>query len=239
MAKHYGLLQGPPYARQKGPSRITDLLLVLAAAWAVVYMVYMFLPQSRQRYPEYMYEPVLISYAYFEKDAIQRANFEYFLAVGSKYPALHSNMHWVFVVSGDGCAPCTGLYNVLNERDGADLTPLGIKEASFNSKFSLLIRTENAGMDLGAHNTTLEWMSYRGLLSNYSYFIFINSSVKGPFMPAWIPPEWHWTAAYLEAFQPPTTTLSGTAGRLPGELLLQSTLILPCRFKSRRVCVVA
>lgn len=217
MAKQYGIPYGPPSVRQKTSSRITDIIMVLAAAWAVVYVLYLFWPQGRERYPEYMFEPVLISYAYFEKDAIQRANFEYFLAVGSKYPMLHSNMHWVFVVSGETCAPCTGLYNVLNERDGSDLTPLGIKEASFNSKFTLLIRTENAGMDLGAHNITLEWMSYRGTLSRYKYFIFLNSSVKGPFLPTWVPPEWHWTTAYLAAFEPPSTALGGTAGGLPGK----------------------
>jgi hypothetical protein len=162
---------------------------------------------------------VLISYAYYEKDAIQLSNFEYFLAVGSHYPLLHSNMHWVFVVSGEKCSPCPGLYSGMSEREGADLTAIGIKEASFNSKFTLLVRSENVGMDLGAHNATLEWLSYRGTLGRYKYFIFLNSSVKGPFLPAWTPPEWHWTAAYLAAFQPPPTAIQSghsSAALLPG-----------------------
>lgn len=45
----------------------------------------------------------------------------------------------------------------------------------------------------------------------YKYFIFLNSSVKGPFMPAWVPPEWHWTIAYLSAFQP-EPNLAGASG---------------------------
>lgn len=120
---------------------------------------------------------------------LQLANFEYFLAVGSHYPQLHSNMHWVFTVSGERCAPCTALYSVLPEWDHSDLSVLGIKEARFSSKFSLLIRTENVGMDLGGHNVTLEWLGYRGHLQHYKYFIFLNSSVKGPFLPPWLPPS--------------------------------------------------
>lgn len=49
----------------------------------------------------------------------QLANFEYFLAVGSHYPRLHTNMHWVFTITGEGCTPCTALYSVLPERDPA------------------------------------------------------------------------------------------------------------------------
>jgi hypothetical protein len=30
-------------------------------------------------------------------------------------------------------------------------------------------------------------------------------------MPSWTPPEWHWTAAYLAAFQPLPTALGGGA----------------------------
>jgi len=133
---------------------------------------------------------------------LQLANFEYFLAVGSHFPALHTRMHWVFTVSGERCSPCTALYSVLPQRDPTDLSVLGIKEARFSAKFSLLVRTENVGMDLGGHNVTLEWLTYRGQLGNYKYFIFLNSSVKGPFLPSWVPPEWHWTNAYLAAFQP-------------------------------------
>jgi hypothetical protein len=150
---------------------------------------------------------------------LQLANFEYFLAVGSHHSQLHSNMHWVFTVSGERCAPCTALYNVLPERDHSDLSVLGIKEARFSSKFSLLVRTENVGMDLGAHNVTLEWLGYRGHLQLYKYFIFLNSSVKGPFLPLWLPPFWHWTASYLAAFQPEQAASGATdprAAAFPG-----------------------
>jgi hypothetical protein len=45
--------------------------------------------------------------------APQVANFEYFLAVGSHYPPLHTNMHWVFVVAGEKCTPCASLEALL------------------------------------------------------------------------------------------------------------------------------
>jgi hypothetical protein len=43
----------------------------------------------------------------------QRANFEFFLAAGTHYPAAHKDVHWVFVVSGDVCTPCKNLYSLL------------------------------------------------------------------------------------------------------------------------------
>lgn len=63
--------------------------------------------------PAYVDAPVLISYAYYEKDPIQVANFEFFLAAGTTYPARHSDVHWAIVVSGDNCSPCQGLRAVL------------------------------------------------------------------------------------------------------------------------------
>lgn len=34
-------------------------------------------------------------------------------------------------------------------------------------------------------------------LSYYKFFIFLNSSVKGPFFPTYMPKHWHWTHAFL------------------------------------------
>lgn len=35
----------------------------------------------------------------------------------------------------------------------------------------------------------------RGLLRRYKYFIFLNSSVRGPFVPTYMPPQWQVRAA--------------------------------------------
>lgn len=43
----------------------------------------------------------------------QASNFEFFLAVGTSPPPSNAPLHWSFVVSGDNCSPCQGLYGVL------------------------------------------------------------------------------------------------------------------------------
>jgi hypothetical protein len=140
-------------------------------------------------------------------------------------------MHWVYVVSGEACTPCARLHGTLDagsSRAGSssrlgreqqhaptasaaspDLARLGLREARAGDTFSLLVRGENVGMDLGGHNTTLEWLRHRRRLGSYAYFIFLNSSVKGPFMPAWVPSHWHWTYAFLAAFQPSGAAAAG------------------------------
>ncbi|GBF98574.1 hypothetical protein Rsub_11299 [Raphidocelis subcapitata] len=147
--------------------------------------------------PPYARQPILISYAYYEKDPIQASNFEFFLAVGTSPPPSGQPVRWVFVVSGDNCAPCQGLHGALRQRDEADLSSIGIREAWHDSRFSLLLRAANEGMDLGAHNATLAYLQQRGELGLYAYFVLLNSSVKGPFLPAWLPPGWHWSHAFL------------------------------------------
>ncbi len=58
-------------------------------------------------------------------------------------------------------------------------------------------------MDIAAHNVTLEWIARGGRGSKYAHFIFLNSSVRGPFVPMFMPPGWQWTLAF-------TTRLSAT-----------------------------
>jgi hypothetical protein len=84
------------------------------------------------RLPAYTTAPVLVSYAYFEKDPIQLANFEYFLATATKSSGvLEPNVHFVFVVSGERCSPCAGLSGMLTQSEPEDLSLLGIKEAKY------------------------------------------------------------------------------------------------------------
>ena len=49
-------------------------------------------------------------------------------------------------------------------RERANLASIGVKEAWYDAKVSLVMRDENAGMDLGSHNVTLEYMAHRKLL---------------------------------------------------------------------------
>ena len=56
--------------------------------------------------------PVLVSYSYFEKDSMQRANMEFFVAAGmgldSRLPQPRDT-DFVVVISGEACAPCKAL----------------------------------------------------------------------------------------------------------------------------------
>lgn len=35
----------------------------------------------------------------------------------------------------------------------------------------------------------------------YKYFIMLNSSIKGPFFPQYMPKRWHWVDAFLELYE--------------------------------------
>ena len=59
-----------------------------------------------------------------------------------------------------------------------------------------MYRVENEGMDIAAHNVTLEWAKFTGSHKKYKYFIFLNSSVRGPFYPTYMPRGWQWTLAF-------------------------------------------
>ena len=39
-------------------------------------------------------------------------------------------------------------------------------------------------------------MRLKNTARQYRYFIFLNSSVRGPFYPSYMPPGWQWTQAY-------------------------------------------
>ena len=61
---------------------------------------------------------------------------------------------------------------------------------------AILQRVENEGMDIAAHNVTLEWARFTGSYKKYKHFIFLNSSVRGPFYPTYMPLGWQWTMAF-------------------------------------------
>ena len=100
--------------------------------------------------------PVLVSYSYFEKDAVQLANAEFFWKVGiglhSSYAA-PKDTDFVVVVSGEACTPCAKLRPLL----AAD--PLlqrfsTLREAHSAKGLTLLLRNVNEGMDFAAHNVS-------------------------------------------------------------------------------------
>ena len=100
---------------------------------------------------------VLVSYSFFQKDEIQRQNFEFFMAVGmgisSGFPPPNST-EFVLVISGDVCDPCTKLLPYLEEDNRYKNLP-DIRKAWSSTDVALLERRENEGMDFAAHNASL------------------------------------------------------------------------------------
>jgi hypothetical protein len=47
------------------------------------------------------------------------------------------------------------------------------------------------------------------------YFILLNSSIKGPFSPSYMPANWHWTHAYMARFTADIHAVSSSLVCLP------------------------
>ncbi len=76
--------------------------------------------------------------------------------------------------------------------------PPALTEPPALQNLTLLHRKQSDGMDIGAHNATLEWLAARGSRRKYGAFIFLNSSARGPFFPSYMPPGWQWTMAFTQ-----------------------------------------
>ena len=99
---------------------------------------------------------VLVSYSYYQKDDIQRSNFEFFMAVGMGISSgFHppNNTEFVLVINGDVCDPCTKLLPYLGKDNRYKNLP-DIKKAWSSADVALLERRENEGMDFAAHNVS-------------------------------------------------------------------------------------
>lgn len=164
-----------------------------------------------------MHGPVLVSYSYFEKDDIQRKDFEFFISVGMGIQSTFRPppmTDFSIVVNGDVCDPCETLYPLLHHVEVPEEQDW-LKLAKEGSGITMLWRNENEGMDFAAHNATLEWHLRRKALRQYKYFIFLNSSVRGPFYPSYMPEEWSWTRAYTDYLREDVKAVSSSLVCLP------------------------
>lgn len=65
----------------------------------------------------------------------------------------------------------------------------------------LIIIRENFGFDFGAHKCAIDYLkekyqcSYNDL--PFDYYIFMNSSVTGPFLPSYYPKQLHWSNIFI------------------------------------------
>ena len=151
--------------------------------------------------PAPVFGPTLVSYSYFEKDDVQRFNMEFFMAVGmGQSPRFKPPQatDFVVIISGEKCSPCKQLLPSLVETHSGTRNFPEISQAWSVPGLTMLQRTQNEGMDFAAHNITLQWLQRTGSYGKYRYFIFLNSSVRGPFYPSYMPQGWQWTRAYTD-----------------------------------------
>jgi hypothetical protein len=62
-----------------------------------------------------------------------------------------------------------------------------------------MLRRENRGFDFGSHADVLQHIESSD--SCCDAFVFLNSGVVGPFIPAYVPRAWHWTEAFTDRLQ--------------------------------------
>ena len=62
---------------------------------------------------------------------------------------------------------------------------------------------------------TLEWVSKSRQHSKFRYFMFLNSSVRGPFVPSYMPQGWHWYQAFTERLRGDVAGISSSLVCLP------------------------
>ena len=54
-----------------------------------------------------------------------------------------------------------------------------------------------------------------GRLQAYRYFIFLNSSVRGPFFPSYMPSQWQWPDAFIDRLSSEVKIVSSSLVCLP------------------------
>jgi hypothetical protein len=60
----------------------------------------------------------------------------------------------------------------------------------------VVLRKENDCFDFGGWRYALDHIPWRE--KAYRYFVFLNSSLRGPFVPLYVPPSIHWTTLFTQ-----------------------------------------
>ena len=129
-----------------------------------------------------------ILYSYYEKDPMQADNFRFFIRVGFLPYQNLSRVFFGIIVNGDMCSPCheepplASLFAILEEE-----SPEVEHVTRPKSNMMLFRNKENRGMDFGAWQRMLGTLQKLRSLSRYCFFVLLNSSTKGPFLPKYYP----------------------------------------------------
>ncbi len=72
-----------------------------------------------------------------------------------------------------------------------------------------------SALDYKQHPSTISTHILPQPHSKYKYFVFLNSSVRGPFVPLYMPRSWSWTQAYTDLFHEGIGVVSSSLVCLP------------------------
>lgn len=80
----------------------------------------------------------------------------------------------------------------------------------------VILKRPNIGFDFGAHSHALNWLDnkYNKLLP-FKYFIFLNCSVVGPYLPSYFPKKLHWSTIFTDKIKNNTKLVGTTISCLP------------------------
>ena len=125
---------------------------------------------------------VFVNFAFCHTADDRLDNLKFFLRHGVTVPHRDSGLtavHYGLVVNG----PCTDPVCHSNTV-GDEQIPLR------------LLHRDNTGFDFGQHTAMLDDLDRDGLV--YDAYIFLNAGVTGPFVPAYVPPHWHWVRGFTD-----------------------------------------
>ena len=69
--------------------------------------------------------------------------------------------------------------------------------------------------DPAARQVTIEWVRRKRVLRRYRFFMFLNSSVRGPFYPSYQPQGWAWTRAFTDRLSADVKVVASSIVCLP------------------------
>ena len=111
----------------------------------------------------------LITFVYCERNnKVVDENLEFFLKHGI---LKNDEFHYNFIINGHTCS-------------------MEIPESENIS----VIKRDNLGYDFGAYTASLESVN----INEYDYFIFMNDTVRGPFLPNYIPSRITWVEMFVD-----------------------------------------
>ncbi|KAK2080663.1 hypothetical protein QBZ16_000517 [Prototheca wickerhamii] len=150
-----------------------------------------------------------------------RANFDFFLTIAMGFDNkldAPNTIDFVVVQSGEACTPCQRMASLLHPTDPVLDSVRSAATATIGSgSVTHLVRKANEGMDFAAHNTTITYLTALRRLHRYSYFFLLNSSIRGPFVPSYMPPGWQWTQAFIDRLVSNVGVVSSSLVCLPEE----------------------